>query len=88
MYVYLCSCTILCYFTGIFYAVVRQISTLFIDNKDSVFCIVSVSGRQVPEGNEIPKGDGEKREAIPNATATPSPPDGFVHQGGQRLEPF
>ena len=25
-----------CYFTGIFYAVVRQISMLFIDNKDSV----------------------------------------------------
>ena len=29
-----------CYFTGIFYAVVRQLSVLFIDNKDSVFCIV------------------------------------------------
>ncbi len=30
-----------CYFTGIFYAVVRQISVLLllIDNKDSVFCI-------------------------------------------------
>ena len=28
-----------CYFTGIFYAVIRQISVLFIDNKDSVFCI-------------------------------------------------
>ena len=28
-----------CYFTGLFYAVVRQISMLFIDNKDSVFCI-------------------------------------------------
>ena len=27
-----------CYFTGTFYAVVRQISMLFIDNKDSVFC--------------------------------------------------
>ena len=27
-----------CYFTGIFYAVVRQISMLFRDNKDSVFC--------------------------------------------------
>ena len=27
------------YFTGIFYAVVRHISMLFIDNKDSVFCI-------------------------------------------------
>ena len=25
-----------CYFTGLFYAVVRQISMLFIDNKDSV----------------------------------------------------
>ena len=32
-----------CYFTGIFYAVVRQIYTLFIDNKDSVFCIVTSS---------------------------------------------
>ena len=31
------------YFTGIFYAVVRQISMLFIDNKDSVFCLYSVS---------------------------------------------
>ena len=28
-----------CYFTCIFYAVVRQISILFIDNTDSVFCI-------------------------------------------------
>ena len=28
----------LCVFIGIFYAVVRQISMLFIDNKDSVFC--------------------------------------------------
>ena len=27
-----------CYFTGIFYAVVRQISILFIDNKDSLLC--------------------------------------------------
>ena len=25
-----------CYFTGLFYAVVRQISMLFVDNKDSV----------------------------------------------------
>ena len=29
-----------CYFTGIFCAVVRQISMLFIDNKDSEFCIL------------------------------------------------
>ena len=29
-----------CYFTGIFYAVVKQISMLFIDNKDSIFCIM------------------------------------------------
>ena len=28
-----------CYFTGLFYAIVRQISVLFIDNKDSVFCL-------------------------------------------------
>ena len=28
-----------CYFTCIFYAVVRQISMLFIDNKVSVFCV-------------------------------------------------
>ena len=28
-----------CYFTDIFYAVIRQISMLFIDNKISVFCI-------------------------------------------------
>ena len=38
--VYLGSCIIiLCYFTCIFYAVVGQISMLFIDNKDSVFCV-------------------------------------------------
>ena len=30
----------LCYFTGLFYAVVRQISMLSIDNNDSVFCIL------------------------------------------------
>ena len=30
-----------CYLTGIFHAVVRQISMLFIENKISVFCIVS-----------------------------------------------
>ena len=28
-----------CYLTGIFYAVVRQIFMLFIDNKISVFCV-------------------------------------------------
>ena len=28
-----------CYFTCTFYAVVRHISMLFIDNEDSVFCI-------------------------------------------------
>ena len=33
------------YFTGIFYAVVRQISMLFIDSKDSVlFCSVHLVG--------------------------------------------
>ena len=38
-YVCLWSCIIiLCYFTCIFYAVVRQNSMLFMDNKDSVFC--------------------------------------------------
>ena len=41
-YVYLRSCIIiLCYFTCISYAVVRQISMLFIDNKDSVFCMLT-----------------------------------------------
>ena len=40
LYVYLYSCIILTYFPGIFYAVVRQISMLFIDNKDSIlFCV-------------------------------------------------
>ena len=29
-----------CHLTGILYAVVRQISMLFIDNKISVFCIL------------------------------------------------
>ena len=28
-----------CYFIGIFYAVIRQISISFIDNKISVFCL-------------------------------------------------
>ena len=32
-----------CYFTCIFYAVVRQISMLFIDNKDSVFGIIVIN---------------------------------------------
>ena len=41
LYVYFCSCVIiLCYFTGIFYADVRQISMLFIDNKDSVYIYI------------------------------------------------
>ena len=36
---YLCiMCYTVCYLTGIFYAVVKQISMLFIDNKISVFC--------------------------------------------------
>ena len=30
-----------CYFTAIFYAVARQISMLFIENKISVFCITN-----------------------------------------------
>ena len=34
-----------CYFTGIFNAVVREISVLFMDSKDSVFCILK--GRPV-----------------------------------------
>ena len=34
-----------CYFTCTFYAVVRQIYILFIDNKGSVFCIILVGGR-------------------------------------------
>ena len=36
---YLCSCVILCYLTGIFHAVVRKMSVLFIDTTISVFCI-------------------------------------------------
>ena len=36
--VLMCMCYTVCYFTGIFYAVVREISMLFIDNKHSVFC--------------------------------------------------
>ena len=35
-YSFMCPCIILRYFTGIFYAVVRQVSMLFIDSKDSV----------------------------------------------------
>ena len=33
-------CYTVCYFTGIFYAVERQISMLLIDNKDSSVCIL------------------------------------------------
>ena len=29
-----------CCFTGLFYAIVRHISMLFIDNEDSVLCIL------------------------------------------------
>ena len=36
-----------CYFTGIFYAVVRQISMLVINNEDSVFCILYSVGYSV-----------------------------------------
>ena len=38
-----------CYFIGICYAVVRQISVLFIDNTNSVFCILQVMSRWVLE---------------------------------------
>ena len=34
-----------CYFTGIFYAVERQISMLFIDNKDSVYIVTHTNMR-------------------------------------------
>ena len=37
------------YFTGIFYAVVRQISMLFIDNKDSVFWSTTDQASEVIE---------------------------------------
>ena len=48
-YVYSCSCIIiLCYFTGIFYGVVRQISMLFIDSNDSVFCMHGVCSINKP----------------------------------------
>ena len=38
IFFYTCLCIILCYFTGLFYVVISQISMLFIDNKNSVFC--------------------------------------------------
>ena len=41
-----CENTTLCYFTGIFYAVVRQICMLFIDNRDSVFCTTTCPRRE------------------------------------------
>ena len=43
-----------CYFTGIFYAVVRQISMLFIDNKDSVFCKLFKDGTTRTRPNNKP----------------------------------
>ena len=44
-----------CYFTGIIYAVVRHISMLFIDNKDSVFCVswVTTNARDVFTANRF-----------------------------------
>ena len=40
---YLCiMCYTVCYLTGIFYAVIREISMLFIDNKIYVFCIIYI----------------------------------------------
>ena len=38
-YIYMCNYVhvLYCYFTGIFCAVVRQISMLFIDNKNSMY---------------------------------------------------
>ena len=45
-----------CYFTCSFYEVVRQISMLFIDNKDSVFCILS---------KECTQGEGGERVVLP-----------------------
>ena len=36
-----------CYFTCIFYAVARQISVLFIDSKDSAFCILCLQARDL-----------------------------------------
>ena len=41
IYVLMFTYYTVCYSIGIFYAVVRQISKLFIDNKDSVFCLYS-----------------------------------------------
>ena len=40
------------YFTCIFYAVVRQISMLFIDNKDSVFCTDRQTDRETERKRE------------------------------------
>ena len=53
-YTYLFFCIILCiilvvffvFVTGIIYAVIRQISMLFIGNKDSVFCTWQKSIKQ------------------------------------------
>ena len=48
-------CIIPCYLTGILYAVVRQISMLFIDNKISVFCKMQPNNCQCREqqGSEM-----------------------------------
>ena len=45
-----------CYLTGILYAVVRQISMLFIDNKISVFCILRKRSRCYWETRSNVKG--------------------------------
>ena len=46
-----CENRTLCYFTGIFYAAVRQISMLFIDNTDSVFGNTTCPRREKSEGS-------------------------------------
>ena len=61
-----------CCFTGIFYAIVRHISMLFIDNKDSVFyilyplsqqCVVCLGLWKVLSKEERPEPDPEPRQS-------------------------
>ena len=54
---YIIICITVCYFTGIFYAIVRQISMLFINNKDSVFVFRILLFCGVQSHYDVMKGD-------------------------------
>ena len=57
------------YFTGIFYGVVRQMSALFVDNKDSVFSTIMIISTLI-SANGGEDGDNDADD-VPEAGTTP-----------------